>query len=316
MRTDTRRRITLPGHADEGFTIVEHRGAADGPTVSILGGVHGDEFEGPVACLRLAEELAGILLRGRVRLVPVAHEAAHVASLRSSPVDGVNLARTFPGDPDGSATQRLADALRRQVIEGSDLCVDLHSAGTAYEMPLLVGWADDGCAACQASARAAAAFAAPVLWRHPGPLGPGRTLSSAHDVGIAGIYAEAAGGGTVTGAHADMYVAGMRRVLVSMGMLDAREATPGPSPRRLVGEGNMDVPSMVAPLDGICEMHVAVLDEVKVGQVVAVVTDPLSGVRMEVASPARGVVVMARRAARVARGDNLVVLAGEEAAAS
>ncbi len=316
MRTDARRRITLPAHPDEGFTIVELRGATDGPTVSVVGGVHGDEFEGPVACLRLAEEVAGILLRGRVRLVAVAHEAAHLASLRSSPVDGLNLARTFPGDPDGSRTERLADALRRHVIEGSDLFVDLHSAGTAYAMPLLVGWADDGCTTCAAGARAAAVFAAPVLWRHPGPVPPGRTLSSAHELGIPAIYAEAAGGGTVTGAHVEMYVAGIRRLLVSSGMLDAREATPGPAPRRLVGEGNMDVPAMVAPIDGICEMFVGPLDPVAAGQVVAVVTDPLSGVRAEVASPANGVVVMTRRGARVAWGENLVVLATEDAAAS
>ena len=313
MNAVRRRRIALPGHPDEGFTIVELRGATDGPTVSVVGGVHGDEFEGPVACLRLAEALAGIVLRGRVRLVAVAHEAAHVASLRSSPVDGLNLARAFPGDPDGSITARLADALRRHVIESSDLFVDLHSAGTAYAMPLLVGWADDGCATCAAGAMAAATFAAPVMWRHPGPVPPGRTLSAAHDLGIPAIYAEAAGGGTVTAVHAAMYVAGIRRVLVSMGMLDAREATPGPAPRRLVGEGNMDVPAMVAPIDGLCEMFVGPLDEIGVGQVVALVTDPLTGRGHDVTSLAAGVVVMARRGARVARSDNLVVLAEDEA---
>ena len=52
--------------------------------------------------------------RGRLRLVPVAHEAAHVASLRSSPIDGRNLARTFPGDPAGEPTERLAAALRER----------------------------------------------------------------------------------------------------------------------------------------------------------------------------------------------------------
>jgi predicted deacylase len=313
MKSVSRRRIALPSHADEGFTIVELGGAEDGPTVSVVGGVHGDEFEGVVACLRLADELGATPLRGRLRLVPVAHEAAHVASQRSSPVDGLNLARTFPGDPGGRPTERLADALRRQVIEGSDLFVDLHSAGTAYAMPLLVGWADDGCATCAAGGQAAEAFAAPVLWRHPGPVPPGRTLSAAHDAGIPAIYAEAAGGGTVTAAHAAMYVAGIRRILRSLAMLDASEAARAGPPRRLVGEGNMDVPAMVAPFDGMCESFVQPLDTVALGQVVAVVTDPLTGRRAEVTSPAAGVVVMARRGARVARSENLVVLAVDEA---
>lgn len=309
MHGVTRRRIGLPSHANEGFVIVELIGETDGPTVSVVGGVHGDEFEGVVACLRLVDGLAEGPLRGRLRLVPVAHEAAHLASRRTSPLDDLNLARVFPGDPDGRPTERLADALRRHVIVGSDLFVDLHSAGTAYAMALLVGWTDDGCSTCAASGRGAEAFAAPVLWRHPGPVPAGRTLSAAHAEGIPSVYAEAAGGGTVTAAHVEAYVAGVRRILVSLGMLDPREASPAELPRRLAGEGDLDLPAMVAPFDGVCETFVQPLDTVSSGQVVAVVTDPLSSARAEVISPTSGVVVLARRGARVTRSDNLVVLA-------
>lgn len=312
MQTVDRRRIGLQGRPDEGFTIVEVVGGSDGPTVSVVGGVHGDEFEGVIACLRLAEELADTALRGRLRLVPVAHEAAHVASSRSSPVDGMNLARTFPGDPAGSPTERLADALLQHVINGSDVFVDLHSAGTAYAMPLLVGWTDDGCATCVVSGKLAAAFAAPVLWRHPGPVPAGRTLSAAHAAGIPSIYAEAAGGGTVMPAHVDAYVAGIRRVLVLLDALDAGDSTQAAPPLCLVGEGDLDQPAMVAPFDGVCETAVRPLDSVAPGQVVAVVTDPLTGVRAEVTASAAGVVVLARRGARVARSENLVVLAAPD----
>jgi predicted deacylase len=313
-----RRRIRLPSHEDEGFTMIELGADADGPTVSVVGGVHGDEFEGVVACLRLADVLADLPVRGRVRLVPVAHEAAHVASTRSSPRDGLNLARTFPGDAEGRATERLADALRRHVIDGSDLFVDLHSAGTTYAMPLLVGWTDDGCPTCAAGARSAVTFAAPVLWRHPGEVPPGRTLSAAHAAGIPSIYAEAEGGGTVTASHVDAYVAGTRRVLASMGILGERDAPPPPAdpPRRLVGEGNLDVPAMTAPFDGVCEVFVRPLDAVTSGQLVATVVDPLTGDREEVRATTSGVVVLARRGARVARSDNLVVLAEPDEAGS
>jgi predicted deacylase len=311
MATLQRHRVVLPSHEDEGFTMIELGGEEAGPTVSVVGGIHGDEFEGVVACLRLADGLADRPIRGNLRLVPVAHEVAHVASTRSSPRDGLNLARTFPGNPDGQPTERLADALRRHVIEGSDLFVDLHSAGTAYAMPLLVGWTDDGCATCSAGARAAEAFAAPVLWRSPGPVPPGRTLSAAHAAGIPAIYAEAEGGGTVTTAHVDAYVAGMRRILASMDMIAAAEAQPasGEPPRRLVGEGNLDLPAMTAPFGGVCEVFVAPLDTVVTGQVVATVSDPVTGVSAEVRAPAPGVVVLARRGARVAASENLVVLA-------
>ena len=311
MTTVQRRRIRLQAGGDEGFNLIELVGDGDGPTVSAVGGVHGDEFEGVVACLRLAETLAAMPMRGRLRLVPVAHEVAHAASTRSSPIDGLNLARSFPGDPAGQPTERLADALRKDVIEGSDLFVDLHSAGTAYAMPLLVGWTDDGCATCTAGARAAEAFAMPVLWRHPGAVPPGRTLSAAHDAGIPAIYAEAEGGGTVTAPHADAYVGGMLRVLASLGGIAADATGPPPRdpPRRLAGEGNLDVPAMVAPFDGVCETFVRPLDSVTSGQRVATVVDPLTGESADVRSMSSGVVVLARRGARVARAENLVVLA-------
>ena len=196
------------------------------------------------------------------------------------------------------------------VIEGSDVFVDLHSAGTAYAMPLLVGWCDHGCAACDASGAAAAAFAGPVLWRHEGPVPSGRTLSAAHDAGIPSIYAEAAGGGMISAAAVDVYVAGVRRVMAWLGMVPAT-GVPGPSspPRQLVGNGDLDVPAVVAPFDGICETLVGPLDTVVAGQVVAILRDPLTGERIEVAAQGDGVVVLARRGARVNRDDNLVVLA-------
>ena len=310
-----RQRVAISADGAEGFTLVDMVGRGDGPTLSVVGGVHGDEFEGVAACLALADGLADGAFRGRLRLVPVAHEAAHVASLRSSPIDGRNLARTFPGDPGGEPTERLAAALREHVIAGSDVFIDLHSAGTAYSMPLLVGWGDDGCPACVRSTAAAEAFAAPVLWRHAGPLPPGRTLSAAHDAGIASIYAEASGGGTVTRPEAAMYTAGVKRVMASLGMLDLDpgDAAPDREPLRLVGEGDLDVPATVAPFDGLCETLVEPLDRVTADQVVAIVTDPLSGERAEVRSLGDGVVVLARRGARVARDDNLVVLAQPEA---
>jgi N2-acetyl-L-2,4-diaminobutanoate deacetylase len=312
MVTHPRRRRIATSSGDEGFTLVELVGDRDGPTLSIVGGVHGDEFEGVAACLGLADGLDRAMIRGRLRLVAVAHEAAHIASLRSSPIDGRNLARTFPGDPAGAPTERLAAALVEHLIAGSDAFVDLHSAGTAYAMPLLVGWGDDGCPTCVRSTAAAEAFAAPVLWRHAGPLPPGRTLSAAHDAGIPSIYAEASGGGSLNRPEAAAYEAGVRRVMASLGMIDhAPHDALGSDwrPLRLVGEGDLDVPAIVAPFDGLCEMLVGPLDRVAEGQPVAIVTDPPSGERAEVRSAASGVVVLARRGARVARDENLVVLA-------
>lgn len=293
-----------------GVTIVEVTGRGDGPTIAVVGGVHGDEFEGVVATDRLIAELGAADLGGRAILVPVAHEAAHRASTRTSPVDGLNLARTFPGKAGGSATEVVADIVRREVIEPAELLIDLHSAGVAFSMPLLVGWTACGCDACNRGTGAAEAFAAPVLWREPGPPAPGRTLTSAHDAGIPSIYAEASGGGTVTVAEAEMYVAGARRVMGFMGMLD--EPPIENHPIRLVGGGDLDKPSLTSPIDGVCQVFVRVLDDVRPGQLLATVVDPLTGARAEVRSEVEAVVVLSRRAARISAGDMLISFADRD----
>ena len=86
-----------------------------------------------------------------------------------------------------------------------------------------------------------------------------------------------------------MYAAGVRRVMASLGMLelDPVDAPADEPPLRLVGEGDLDVPAIVAPFDGLCETLVGPLDRVTPAQVVAIVTDPLTGERAEVPSHRR-----------------------------
>ena len=119
----------------------------------------------------------------------------------------------------------------------------------------------------------------------------------------------------VTRSDADMYAAGIWRLMASLGMVEAPRlgaTPPADAPLCLVGDGDLDVPAVIAPFDGLCEILVGPLDPVAGGQVVAVVTNPITGERTEVTSAGAGIVVLARRGARVTKGDNLVVLAQHE----
>ena len=83
-------------------------GHGDGPTLAVLAGVHGDEYEGIRAIPRIFRALDQADLRGRLIAVPVCNVPAYRTATRSSPIDGLNLARVFPGDPRGTVTQRIA----------------------------------------------------------------------------------------------------------------------------------------------------------------------------------------------------------------
>src|SRR5687768_4989651 len=85
-------------------------GQTPAPHVLITGGVHGDEFEPMAAARRLIEYLKPGDVSGKLTIVPVVNEPAFRRGQRTAE-DGLDLARTCPGRPDGSVTERIAHAL-------------------------------------------------------------------------------------------------------------------------------------------------------------------------------------------------------------
>lgn len=126
--------------------VVEHtyRGA-DGPTVSVTAGQHGVELNGPAVARRLGDRLSTASIAGTVRVLPVVNPPAmdHRSYMGPAAYDVVNpnLNRVWPGDSDGTLTERIAARLWDHLSD-SDAIVDLHS-GTP-EMLAHVRYCDDG----------------------------------------------------------------------------------------------------------------------------------------------------------------------------
>lgn len=114
---------------DEGTTVpvtVVH-GKAPGPVLALIAGTHGYEYPPIIAAQRLRASIDPATLAGTLVLV----HAANMPSLFGrtiyySPVDGKNLNRVFPGKPDGTLSERLADLITREVIERATHVVDMH----------------------------------------------------------------------------------------------------------------------------------------------------------------------------------------------
>ncbi|MDF2715048.1 MAG: putative deacylase, partial [Paenibacillus sp.] len=115
-------------------------GAAAGPALLVLAGVHGDEYEGVETILRLYRDLRPEQLAGTIILVPQANALSYRGGTRISPEDGVNMARAFPGNPEGTPTERIAWHLHHRFIAHADFMLDLHSGGTHYAVSTLVGY--------------------------------------------------------------------------------------------------------------------------------------------------------------------------------
>ena len=281
-------------------TVLVARGAEPGPTIAVLGGVHGDEYEGPLAVRETYSALRTSDMRGLFLGVPQANLPAFLAGTRTSPIDGGNLARVFPGSPEGTATERIANFLAERVIGPSDLLIDLHSSGSSSSIPSLVGYDANDSDAGRASREAALAFGLPVVWGHP-DLAPGRSVTEANARGIPWLYTETFGGGTLHRDSAMLYARGVKNVMKHMGILDG-------SPDRdevthhLIGPGNLDQ-GIRTHLGGYLVCDVAPLDVVRRGDLLGRVLDLAGDVLEEVRAPEAGVVILARVAPPVAPGE-------------
>ncbi len=142
-----------------------------GPSALLLGGVHGDEYEGELSLARLIRKMDPFRMRGRVTILPLTNAPAVLAARRCSPLDGGNLNRAFPGDPDGTPTRRLAHFLASELFPRHDIVFDIHSGGTSMtHLPLGADRARRGLGAPRQGARAhAPAWAAPWLRRRQRP---------------------------------------------------------------------------------------------------------------------------------------------------
>lgn len=110
--------------------IVSIKSAQDGPTLLLLGGSHGDEYEGPIVLSNLIHGLIPLEgLRGQLIVLPALNTPAVQQGMRLSPLDGGNMNRAFPGDPNGTMTSRLTHYLTSELIPRSDVVIDLHSGG-------------------------------------------------------------------------------------------------------------------------------------------------------------------------------------------
>ena len=88
----------------------------EGPTALLTGANHGDEYEGPLALFDLAARIKAPDVTGRIILVPAMNYPAFGAGTRTSPIDRGNLNRSFPGRPDGTVTQKIADYFQRVLL--------------------------------------------------------------------------------------------------------------------------------------------------------------------------------------------------------
>ena len=102
-------------------------GLQAGPTLALVAGNHGYEYPPILASQRIAANVDARKLKGRLIIVHIANLPSFLKrTIYTSPIDGQNLNRVYPGKIDGTISYRIASVITREVIEAADDLIDLH----------------------------------------------------------------------------------------------------------------------------------------------------------------------------------------------
>lgn len=107
----------------------------EGPTVLVVGGTHGDEYEGQIAAASLSRRLKVEDVTGRIIIIPcISMEASRNGNRLWN--DGANFNRVFPGQENGAIHGKLAHFLSSELFPQCDGVLDMHSGGRSmYFIP-------------------------------------------------------------------------------------------------------------------------------------------------------------------------------------
>jgi len=288
-------------------------GNGEGPRVLLMGGNHGDEYEGQVALGRLIRTLDPAEIRGHVIVLPSANFPAAMAGMRTSPLDQGNLNRSFPGDPTGGPTAQIAHYIESELLPRVDFVLDIHSGGSSLTyLPSTLGRRPDTPDELERAVELMRVFGAPIGYLVDGGGWGGHTLTAAAArAGTRHMSTELAGGGQVTPAALNIAETGIRRLLHALGVLQS-EPPPAEHKTRLMQVSGADY-YCYAPDPGLFEPLVELGAEVEAGTPAGLV-HPHDTPWREPATArfARaGTVICKRVPGRVERGDCLYHLATE-----
>jgi predicted deacylase len=298
---------STPGGMPIRQTVLTVGGAEPGPLMVVSGGVHGDEWEGPLAIIRLFKELTPRNLRGTFVGLVVANVPAFDAAMHSSPIDGLSLNSAFPGDPNGSITNQIAYWMGQRLIGPSDFYIDLHSSSSDIDFPTLCVYKPGTGKAAELSRQAAEAFHAPVVWAFP-DYGPRRPFSYAHEHDIPALSTECPASRRVVMDDVALYQRGVRNAMRIMGML---EGDLEGSPARHYLYGNPETTMVTARTSGFLVLQRELLDWVEEDQLLATILDLTGEVVEEVRATTRGYVLLRQLVPTVQAGDLLFYLVGK-----
>jgi uncharacterized protein len=276
-------------------------GSGEGPTLALTGGVHAAEYASIAAALDLGRNIEAASVHGRVIIVPVMNIPGFgVRSIYLCPLDGQNINRVFPGNPDGSASQQIADWMFKNVLTKADYYVDLHGGDLIEALvPFTIIFRSGHEELDRTTLELAKVFGIHYVVRSETP---GSTYSEATKAGVPSLLVESGGQGIWPAADVELLTTGVDRLMRHLKMLA------GPAPEALPSTLLNQFLWLRSSHTAFWYPAVAVNDAVKAGQDLGAVKDHEGTVLQSAISPADGRVLFLVSSLAINAGDPLLAV--------
>jgi predicted deacylase len=290
-------------------------GSREGPTLWIQAASHGNEYQGMGAIIKLFVETKPEELSGALILIPVLNILGFNAMLRSSPVDGMDFNRTYPGAPPERVmhilghTEVVVHTIVEEIRKNAEYMIDIHDAGplgldteifyaTSPDPEVTKGTRAMAFASGGTVIREVIMDRAEDRKKYPGLLG-----SVINE--IPSITIEVGGGVSLNETYINEIVKQFRNVMKYLNMI------PG-DPEIPERQTFLNTTTFVRPhAGGILHMQIAIHDNVSKGDTLGTITDFFGNELEVLKSPVDGIVYAFRNAAVVCTGQWCVSIGSE-----
>lgn len=203
--------------------------AGEGPSILLLGGNHGDEYEGPTVLTKFLQAVSADDISGAITIFPALNTPAVAAHARCSPFDGSNLNRSYPGSVGGMPTDQIAAFVSQEIIPRHDAVFDFHAGGTSMaHIACGLTQREPGAEVDPATRAALTAMGLPYVFLIDTDAASPTAIGQARRAGKLAIGGEFGGGGSLTPQSVIDTTSALENVLLHLGILKRRVLSRSP----------------------------------------------------------------------------------------
>jgi predicted deacylase len=276
-----------------GLPVAVINGARDGKTLYVQAVSDGDELHGLGVVSRVVPQLDPSRLAGEIVVVGIVNYHAYQVAQHRNPIDDTKLNRTYPGDPEGTSSERIA-AVTFDAAVSADLALDLHQGSTSRmidEVRVRCGRRHRLHSDCLELAKV---FGTGYVLDQKGP--DGQLARAAPDEGVPCIDPELGGAVGWDESSIETGVRGVFNVLRAYGFLNGEVTR-----ERQTRATGFD--QYGSPAGGLVRFAADLGEQVRAGDDLFEVTDPFGAVKGRVTADNDGIFWRTRRLPMAATGE-------------